>query len=436
MTPQRSNVLTFQRSNARTSRWLLLIIVLATLLRLGAAVYLGDTVEVLPGTYDQVTYDALARRVLTGHGFSYATEWWPATPADEPTAHFSFLYSLYLAGVYAVFGLHPLAARLLQALIAGVLMPLLLYRITRRTANEKVALVAAGIGAVYIYFVYYTVTLMTETFFILAVLAGLELAFSFVRQPAWKGALFLGLVLGAGVLIRQTLLLFVPFLLGWIVWELRSRVRWGHLLLVLLVIALFIAPWTIRNYIVFDHFVLLNTNAGFAFFWANHPIHGTYSALLEGSSYQDLIPVELRSLNEAELDSALMRLGLGFVWDEPGRYALLCLNRTVEHFKFWPSPDSSTISNISRVGSFGLFLPFMLYGLVLSFRKWRAYLLPYLFIVVYCGIHLLTWAGIRYRLPVDAVLVPFAGLAVVDLVGRVRRRWRGAATRQDDKMTG
>jgi len=428
MTLQRSDAPMLHRSNARPTRWLLLIIVLSTLLRLGAAVYLGNTVEVLPGTYDQVTYDALARRVLTGHGFSYATDWWPATRADEPTAHFSFLYSLYLAGVYVVFGFHPLAARLLQALIAGVLMPLLLYRITHRLAGEPAALAAAAISAVYIYFVYYAACLMTETFFILAVLAGLELALAFVQRPAWKGALFLGLTLGAGVLIRQTLLLFVPFLLGWVVWELRRRLRWGHVLLILLLIALFIAPWTIRNYLAFDRFVLLNTNSGFAFYWANHPIHGTYSALLEGTSYQSLIPVELRSLNEADLDSALMRLGLGFVWDDPGRYALLCLNRSLEYFKFWPSAESGLISNISRVGSFGLFLPFMLYGLFLSFRRWRDYLLPYLFVVVYCGIHLLTWAGIRYRLPVDAVLLPFAGLAVVDLAGRVGRRWRRTIT--------
>jgi len=36
--------------------------------------------------------------------------------------------------------------------------------------------------------------------------------------------------------------------------------------------------------------------------------------------------------------------------------------------------------------------------------------------------HLLSWALIRYRLPVDAALMPFAGLAVVDLTNRVLAR--------------
>jgi hypothetical protein len=34
-------------------------------------------------------------------------------------------------------------------------------------------------------------------------------------------------------------------------------------------------------------------------------------------------------------------------------------------------------------------------------------------------IHFLTWTMVRYRLPVDAVLLVFAGLAVVDLAERV-----------------
>jgi hypothetical protein len=43
----------------------------------------------------------------------------------------------------------------------------------------------------------------------------------------------------------------------------------------------------------------------------------------------------------------------------------------------------------------------------------------------YTLLHILTWAMIRYRLPVDAVLVIFAALALVNLARRVvdRARW-------------
>ena len=196
-----------------------------------------------------------------------------------------------------------------------------------------------------------------------------------------------------------------------------------------------ILPWTVRNYLAFHQFVLLNTNAGYVFFWANHPIHGTsFISLLgpEQPSYHALIPPELLSLDEAALEKALMARGLGFVTADPGRYVLLSLSRIKDHFVFWPKPDSSTLSNISRVGSFGLFLPFMIYGLVLSvIYVWRrrrglrsderaaALVLLYLFILVYSGIHILTWTGIRYRLPVDTVLVIFAAVGLHDLWTRL-----------------
>ncbi|MFN2139238.1 MAG: hypothetical protein ACK2U5_02090, partial [Candidatus Promineifilaceae bacterium] len=76
----------------------------------------------------------------------------------------------------------------------------------------------------------------------------------------------------------------------------------------------------------------------------------------------------------------------------------------------------------SRVASFGLFLPFMLIGLArtvlykfpsFSSRLKSPLTLVYLFLLAYTGIHLLTWTLIRYRLPLDAFLVIFAGLTLV-----------------------
>ena len=71
-------------------------------------------------------------RAIAGHGFSYEQGWYPFTPANTPTAHWSFLYSLYVAGVYGLFGVHPLAVRLAQAVLGGLLLPWLVYRLGRR----------------------------------------------------------------------------------------------------------------------------------------------------------------------------------------------------------------------------------------------------------------------------------------------------------------
>src|SRR5829696_8496379 len=105
------------------------ICVLAVGLRVAAALVLGNTVTPAPGIYDQVSYHTLALRVLEGHGFTFAQQWWPGTPGGEPTAHWSYLYTLFLTGMYALTGPAPLVARLVQAGLTGVLMPVLTYRL-------------------------------------------------------------------------------------------------------------------------------------------------------------------------------------------------------------------------------------------------------------------------------------------------------------------
>jgi 4-amino-4-deoxy-L-arabinose transferase-like glycosyltransferase len=408
----------------------------AVVLRLASALLQGDIVMPLPGIADQITYDTLAQRVLAGYGFSFPIAWWPATPAGQPTAHWSFLYTLYLSGVYGLFGPHPLFARLLQASIAGVLYPLLTFRIGRRLFGEPAGLVTAGLVAVYAYFVYYAGALMTETFFILTVLWAIDLATSLAASGAgaspgrWRAArpwLALGLVLGVGVLLRQVLLVFLPVLFAWLIWYRRSNMRstLAGLALSALIVAVLIAPWTVRNYQRFDRFVLLNTNEGFAFFWANHPIHGTnFVAILPSSLYHELIPPELLGLDEAGLNAALLQRGIGFVMDDPERYALLSMSRLKDYFEFWPSNDSGLMSNLVRVVSFGVYLPLMLYGAWLTARRVRegpALVLIYLFAVIYSLVHLLSWTLVRYRLPVDAVLMPMAAIAVLDLAARARK---------------
>jgi 4-amino-4-deoxy-L-arabinose transferase-like glycosyltransferase len=475
---------------------LLAILLLSVFLRTAAAVYLGDTVEILPGTYDQVSYHNLALRVLDRFGFTFGQPSWPLTAAGAPTAHWSYLYTFYLVTVYAFFGSNPLAARLIQALIVGLLQPLLAYLIARRVFGQLVALVTAALTAVYIYFIYYAAALMTESFYITAILGALYISIRLVdhfsdpttnhpRRTSLALAAGLGLSLGIAILLRQLLLLFLPFLFFWIWWASRKRgagSTFPALLFSSIIIGILILPFTIFNYFRFGRFVLVNTNAGYAFFWANHPIYGTnFEPILppEMGTYQSLIPTDLRGLDEAALDQALLKRGLEFVLDDPIRYLRLSLSRIPAYFMFWPSPDSSLISNISRVSSFGLLLPFMLYGLLLALlKKARRGLLteasppsfqpsnlppstptpnpsspsplipnplsptsfvavfsfssPAFLLILFCSIytliHLLSWSLIRYRLPVDAVLIVFAGLAVVDLVQRV------LATRQATKV--
>ena len=416
-----------------------LILVVSVLLRVVIAVTMGNRVVELPGIFDQISYHNLALRVVNGYGFSFGELWWPITPANAPTAHWSFLYTLYLAFLYSLLGPYPVIARILQAIMVGILHPYIVYRIGEKLFTKNVGLVAAAITAIYVYFFYYGAALMTEPFYITAILFSLyfamQLSESTNKTQDTRLGIALGISIGLALLLRQVYLLFLPFLFVW-VWAVRIRrgrsLPIASTILSVAMIALFVLPITFYNYSRFGSFVLLNTNSGYAFFWGNHPIYGTkFISILPTSTYQGLIPEEVRHLDEAALDRELLKRGIGFVMDDPKRYFLLSLSRISPYFMFWYSADSSLLSNISRIASFGIMLPFMLYGVFLELKKISAkgnqfldwlsspHALLMIFVLVYSGIHILTWTLIRYRLPVDAVLIPFAAMGLRDLAQRL-----------------
>jgi hypothetical protein len=414
-------------NQAGSRRILWLILLTSVALRIAVAVYLGD--EVPAGT-DETSYWTLASRLATGHGYSFSEPWYPFTPAEAPTAHWSFLYTAFVAGVYALFGPHPLAARLLGAALGGLLLPWMAYRLVRRLQPEapSFALAAALLASLYAYFVLYAARLMTETFYISAVLWSLERALAVEKAMASGQRPGLDLVVGLGVsvgiatLLRQSFLPWVMVLYGWFLWTgARQRQLRRSLTIVGLATAvtmLLILPFTIRNYLVYGDRLLLNSNAGYAMYSAQHPFHGTRFQPFSAAPLPD--DLEPRPANEAQWDRELMQRGFQFIIDQPGRYVLLSLSRVSDFFMFWPSRLSSPLNSIGRVASFGLMLPFMLYGLWVTMKDRGRYHLLHAFVFVYSLMHLLTWSMVRYRLPVDAVLIIFAVLGLADL--RVRMR--------------
>lgn len=421
---------------------LILIISAGVLIRVVLALALGDSADPISGAYDQVTYDTLAQSVLQGHGFSFPVDWYPFTRANEPTAHWSFLYSLFLASVYALGGHHPLVARLIQVLLSS-LHVFLIYRIGRRLFGETTGLIAAGLTAVYAYLIFFNAALMTQTFYILALLLALDVALDLVqnlestRTRQW---ILLGFALGTAVLLRQSILLFTPVLFVWLLWTMRAprdsqqrsrsstqKTIFGMIISIAIVAGL-ILPWTARNFLVYHDFLLLNSNGGYWFYSSNHPDQGTNF----NPSFVAPVPEKLKSLDEPAIDRALFQEAFGFIAADPARFILLTLNRTKDYFWILPSENSSLISNLSRLFSFALYLPFMLYGLYLSRRQWRACLLLYFYVAFDTGLSLISWSAPRYRLPSDAVMMVFAALAVVTLGERVgiQSVWRARSMRE------
>lgn len=131
-----------------------------------------------------------------------------------------------------------------------------------------------------------------------------------------------GLLLGACTLVQPSLQ-FLPFVAAiLLVGSARqTRIGFSQALLVVLGAALVVAPWTYRNYLVFDTPVLVATNGGSNLYRANN-------ALATGG-YTPRGEVDLSSLDELAQDKEGRRLAVQWIKANPGRFLELLFEKQI-----------------------------------------------------------------------------------------------------------
>src|SRR4029077_12831359 len=215
----------------------------------------------------------VASAIAAGQGFSS-----PLRFVDTgPTAWFTPIYPYLVAGIFKIWGIFSFKSRLIIemsncAFAALTVIPV--YGIARRTFGKSVA-VGAAWGWVFLpTSLFFPITWIWDT-----ALAALFLALIFWATLAMRDAKTIlawagyGALWAIGVLINPSLLSLFPFLAGWAVWQSR---RVSHSLVkfsaaTLLVFAIALVPWTIRNYRVFGKFIVLRSNFGLELWLGNNP---------------------------------------------------------------------------------------------------------------------------------------------------------------------
>ena len=240
-------------------RWLGAILALAAALRIAWVLYAAREPQ---GLHDPIFYYGYGQGIANGFGY--------ALP-DGATAYYPIGYPATLAAVYYLVGHTPIPDNLVLAtgffqVFLSVATVALVYYVGRRLFTPAVGLVAALWMALFPNLIFHTAVYLTETLFIFLVLAALAVLFSFrwrEERPGWTRLLVFGLLLGFSALVRPISLLFLPLLpIAWLIAGFGWQRALGYSGAVLVVTAAVIAPWTIRNAVRMDAFVIISTNVG------------------------------------------------------------------------------------------------------------------------------------------------------------------------------
>ena len=392
--------------------------------------------------HDSAQYDQDAVQLANHGNFPQSA----ATFHGGPTAYRPPLFPGVLAILYKIVGdgnAHTRWewGRMLEAVL-GALVVLLVFLIAKRIWSMRVALVAAGVAAIYPPLILANSSLLSESVFIPPVLlaAWAALVYRDTRRMWWAAAA--GAAVGVAALARGNgleLILPVCFLV-WIERPRLSRRAMVAPLVAIVAMVVVLTPWEIRNLEQFHQFVPITTEAGYG-------VAGTYSAAAQDNKqYPVLWTTPLAQLyaafkknpniNEEQASEQLTTDGLHYIEHHPLSIPKTLYWNTVRDFDLtpgierWLAPYEGypTWLAMASVYAFWVLTILCLLALTRGFLRepalslkaaplslWGMPLAIYLVTVTLLGLT-------RYRVPADPFLILPAALALVAVWDRLAAR--------------
>lgn len=398
---------------------LILVLLVAMCLRAVAALGLEWTLEGRQQRFlfgDSEGYWILAEQIRQGKPYEFG--------APEASVVRMPGFPLLLAGVFLLFGDEVLAARLVMVLL-GTLACGLLYALGRQQFDDRVGLVAAVGAAVYPTFVLFSCVVLSETWFVVLMLANLIWLARVVDPPQkepprargghaghkadWE-AFVGGILAGAATYVRPSWILFGPLVLAIRVAvgpHRKEGLRQTFFLLLGMIVML--SPWWVRNYRVTGRFVPTTLWVGASLYDGLNP------SATGGSDMRFLDEVKAKRLGEYAQDRYLRREALRLVREDPQRALELAGVKLLRYWSPWPHAEQfqSWQAGLVLLFSYGPALTLAGIGLWRHRRLGGTRTLLVLPILYFCMVHLVFVSSIRYRLPGMYPILILAAAALV-----------------------
>jgi hypothetical protein len=376
----------------------------------------------------------------------------PAFPGDYRAP----AYPLFLALIYKLFGPENFLAVYISQAIISVLTAYYIYRLSASLFGDKPAFLAMLWAGCYVFYIWHVGMLYRENLiFFLMIFSFYELwmylrskrrVHSLRSSRLWKFLIAFAILVHTDARYLFYLPFFsVLFLTYGGFWSGLRQYAWA-----MGIFAVLLVPWTVRNYVAYDGFVLINTRTlDLRGLDKRDPIAAKrLDALRKTRSITQSTGVNKNEIYPDEEERSLIMQGMNpnkrpieeidAIRDGarpasafPARkwYWLVSLWRPAK-FKgdYLPYPTAtfeekwSQKHNVAGIVSYGLLLPFMLYGIFRLIRErrtiWVFLVLP---IVVQTLLHVLLWARNRYRMPIDSFVIILAMFGFYCLYHTLRR---------------
>lgn len=409
-----------RRIIGRLATSLLLIVVVAFGVRLAFA---WNQTEKIPRQFVgivpfQSETGHIAYSLAIGKGFAS-----PFQRDSGPTAWLTPIYPLMIAGLFKIFGVYTRAA-----FFAAVLLNITgsaLTGIPIFCAGKRMLGVGVGAGAAWLWALFPNAIMIPFEWIwdtsLAALLAATILWATLVlpdsvRCRDWCGY---GLLWGITFMTNPALASVFPFLLLWVIFRARreGQFQLSKPALVAGLALLCCVPWTVRNFVVFHRFIPFRSNLSYELYIGNNENYDQRRRSLPTMITQDMETRRYLRMGETAFMDEEKRKAFQFIRTHPVMEIHLIGWRFVD---FWMgvadpwrtfSTADSWLIRVILLGNFLSALGILIGGVALFARRNR-YAVPLIaFPVVFPVLYYLTHTSLRYRHPIDPMMLLLTAIA-------------------------
>lgn len=250
-----------------------------------------------------------------------------------PTAYWPIGYPAFLALLFTFTGPHLVAVQFANLFFAGCTFWLLFYFVKNVFKDDLAARLSILLLTLYPNNAVYVSFALSEMLYTCLLLL---ISVVLVTRPTALALLLSGIMLGIAALIKTQTVLLAPVLVAiafstdWTFRDFKAAIL--RAVTVSVIMLAVIAPWTLRNYAVFDEFILVSTNGGASLLAGNNPsVVGDYR-----HDFSDTDPlfeeVEFSVADQVESDKRARQIAKQWILENPFTFIGLMPKK---FFRFW-----------------------------------------------------------------------------------------------------
>jgi hypothetical protein len=337
--------------------------------------------------------------------------------------------ALFFAPVVRLFGPHAavIPIRLLQAILVVIQCGLIATIARRVFGDRSVALVASWIAALYPFLIFYQGLLLSETLFNTLLLGGIA-ALYWWRERGLKidsALVVASLCFALATLTKATLTFLPPLLLAATAWLAGAGLRrtFATLLAAACLYTAFMSPWWIRNAMLLHSFVPFTTSSALNLYVGNNS-HNPNAGIDWATDVEPEFFAKTNSLqDELARQRVFSRAAVNYIKAKPATFASAAIKKFIRFWNIIPNAAEFRTSfySIVSAASFGPVLAFALICAICRRQQWRLLAPFYLIISYFTFVHIIAIASIRYRFPVESILIILAADPIAATITYFRR---------------